>query len=36
MHSEEYATRSEAMQRESFLKTGKGRKWINIKFKRTR
>jgi putative endonuclease len=28
MHSEEYATRSEAMQRESFLKSGKGRVWI--------
>ena len=28
VHSEEYATRSEAMQRESFLKSGQGRVWI--------
>lgn len=28
MHSEEYATRPEAMLREKFLKTGAGRLWI--------
>ena len=28
IHSEEYPTRSEAMQREKFLKTGAGRLWI--------
>jgi len=28
VHSEEYATRSQAMQREKFLKTGVGRLWI--------
>ena len=28
VHTEEYATRSEAMRRERELKTGKGREWI--------
>ncbi len=28
VHSEEYATRSEAMKRERFLKSGQGREWI--------
>jgi len=28
IHSEEYATRSEAMQREYFLKSGQGREWV--------
>ncbi|MDQ5953909.1 MAG: putative endonuclease [Patescibacteria group bacterium] len=27
-YSEEYATRSEAMKRERFLKSGKGREWL--------
>ncbi len=27
-HHEEYATRSEAMKRERFLKSGQGREWI--------
>jgi putative endonuclease len=29
IHSEEYATRSDAMKREKFLKSGQGREWIN-------
>jgi putative endonuclease len=28
IYSEEHATRSEAMQREKFLKSGQGREWI--------
>ena len=28
IHSEEHATRSEAMKREKFLKSGQGREWI--------
>ena len=28
LHSEEYSTRSEAMKREKFLKSGKGREWL--------
>ena len=28
IHSEEYPTRSEAMRREKFLKSGRGREWI--------
>jgi putative endonuclease len=28
IHSEEYATRGEAMKRERFLKSGRGREWI--------
>jgi predicted GIY-YIG superfamily endonuclease len=28
IYSEELATRSEAMQREKFLKSGQGREWI--------
>ena len=27
-YSEQYSTRKEAMQREGFLKTGKGREWL--------
>ncbi len=29
IHHEEYATRSEAMQRERWLKTRSGRRWLN-------
>ena len=29
VHTEEYATRGEAMKREKWLKSGVGRKWIN-------
>ena len=29
IHSEEYPTRSEAMKREKFLKSGRGREWID-------
>jgi len=29
IHSENYSTKKEAMQRESFLKTGQGRKFLN-------
>ena len=29
LHAEEYSTRSEAMKREKYLKTGKGREFIN-------
>ena len=28
LHSERYATRSEAMRREKFLKSGQGREWV--------
>jgi predicted GIY-YIG superfamily endonuclease len=28
IYSEQYATRSEAMKRERFLKSGQGREWI--------
>jgi len=33
VHYEEYSTRSEAMKREKYLKTGAGREWIknNVK-----
>ena len=29
VHVEEYATRTEAMKREKFLKSGKGREWLH-------
>jgi putative endonuclease len=32
IHSEEYATRSEAMKQERFLKSGQGREWIRNNF----
>ena len=31
VHSEEYPTRASAMQREKFLKSGKGRQWLKEK-----
>ncbi len=31
IYSEEYPTRAEAMKRERFLKSGKGREWIKAK-----
>jgi putative endonuclease len=34
LHSEEYATRSEAMKREKWLKSGVGREWIHAQFGR--
>jgi len=33
IYQEEYKTRSEAMKREKFLKSGQGRKWLDEKFK---
>jgi putative endonuclease len=35
LHREVYATRSEAMKRETWLKSGVGRAWINDQFDRT-
>jgi putative endonuclease len=35
LHREVYATRSEAMKRETWLKSGVGREWINAQFDRT-
>lgn len=32
IHSEKFTTRSEAMAREKYLKTGAGRDWIKQKF----
>ena len=34
LHHEEYATRSEAMKREKWLKSGVGREWIHAQFGR--
>ncbi len=34
LHSEEYATRPEAMKREKWLKSGVGREWIHAQFGR--
>ena len=34
VHQEEYSTRSEAMRREKFLKSGQGRKWLDEILKR--
>jgi putative endonuclease len=33
VYKEEYATRAEAMQPEHFLKSGKGREWLKLRFK---
>ena len=33
--SETYSTRNEAMKRERFLKSGKGREWLNKKFEKS-
>lgn len=33
IYQEEYHTRSEAMKRENFLKSGQGRKWLDEKLK---
>jgi putative endonuclease len=35
IHSEQFETRKEAVKRELFLKTGKGREWIKAQFSRT-
>jgi hypothetical protein len=32
MHEENYASRREALEREKFLKTGVGRKWLDGMF----
>lgn len=34
IHSEEYADRKSAMQREKFLKSGQGRKWLDENVKK--
>jgi len=36
IYSEKFATRSEAMKREKFLKSGKGREWIKDNFNELR
>ena len=33
IHSEEYPTRSDAMRREKWLKSGQGREWVRSEFK---
>jgi putative endonuclease len=33
VHAEQYPTRTEAIKREHFLKSGQGRKWLDCKLK---